>query len=570
MSVRDALVDRFQQREFDIIVVGAGSAGSVLASRLSEDGRRNVLLLEAGADTPPSKTPADIDDTFPTSTLNPSYFWSGLNVQLRRNGPVREYMQARVAGGGSSIMGMFALRGVPTDYQRWADAGAAGWSWEQALQKFRMLEGRPEPSRRLPQQYPVTCSDPAEWPPYVQAMCDEALRRGVPYIPDINEHPTDGFFPLPAAHRDDVRSTSARCYLTEEVRRRANLSILTDATANNVLFRGVHARGVSVTVGGREMAFRSKRVAVCAGAIFSPALLMRSGVGPGEHLAEHNIPLVANRRGVGANLQNHWYVLFGVTLPAAKRTPHALRRFGVAGMRSSSSLPGCPPSDLFLFMLSRVSGRSFGTGLGMVAACLYSPFSQGEVRLASRDPAVLPHVNFNMMSHPLDESRMIAATRLAESLVLSPSVAAEYNDAFLLPSALAAKQFNRSGVGVGLIDIAANIVLASPRQLRRIAFLRGIRGSKLLCNEQRVTDQDILEAVAPMGHVAGTCAVGTASDPRAVVDEEYRVIGTQGLYVVDASVMPVVPSANTNLPTIMLGEHAAERIASAWNSLGQR
>lgn len=561
MMQRQAFVAGLQQREFDFIVVGAGSAGAVLASRLSEDPARSVLLVEAGADTPASATPADIDDTFPSSTLNPGYFWPGLNVRLRRNGAPRLFPQARVVGGGSSIMGMIGLRGVPSDFERWAHLGVRGLSWDDAVRVYRKLEADPDRTHCPPGRYPLTRTPAEEWPGYVRAMREVATARGMPYIADINEEPADGVFPMPVARRGDVRSTSARYYLTDEVRRRPNLSILAAATVTKVLFRGVRARGVRVSVDSCELGLRSRNVAICAGAIFSPALLMRSGVGPGDHLMRHGIPVMIDRQGVGSNLQNHWYLSFGLTLPKAGRMAQSLRRFALAGLRASSGLPGCPPSDLFLFMLGRVSGRSFGAGLGMVAAALYSPFSKGEVRLAAADHRIHPDVDFNMMNDPLDAPRMVRAARLAESLIRHPAVAAEYNDAFLLPSVMSVQQFNRPGLAGAVTSLGARMVLASPSALRRAAFLRGLPGSKPVFGDHTVSDEDILQAVAPMGHPAGTCAMGSASDPEAVVDENYRVIGAEGLYVVDASVMPVIPSANTNLPTMMLGEHASERIA---------
>jgi 5-(hydroxymethyl)furfural/furfural oxidase len=550
---------------FDYLIIGGGSAGAVLASRLSENPSTRVVLIEAGSDTPPGAAPADIEDTFPSATLNPAYFWPGLQARRRADGPEYPFPQARVMGGGSSIMGLWTLRGVPSDYARWEAAGAAGWGWNGVLPYFRRAEadaGRPAAAGSGP--YAIRRPPRAEWPGFVRAM-EAALRaRGMAVIDDINEQPGCGFFAMPNAATERTRSSTASCYLTAAVRARPNLAIIADAAVRALEIEDGRAGGVTYEKDGALHRIAAGEVILCAGAIHSPTLLMRAGIGDAAALAQIGIAPRRNLPGVGRNLQNHPYLHFALTLPRHARLDAALRRFAIAGVRHSSGRPGCPDGDLLLTAIGRVSPRGVGADLAMFSAALYAPYSCGSVTLASAAPEAAPRIDFRLLDDPRDAPRMLTAARFAEGLLADPVFGKHYHDAFILPPVMALNQFNKEGIAGALTALAAKLVLNAPPAVSRRLLSDVLKPGRWIASRDRrqpLSDEDILGSIAPMGHVAGTCRMGRPDDPGAVVDPHCRVIGVDGLRVVDASIMPCVPSANTNLPVIMVAEKAADLIA---------
>ena len=553
----------------NVLIVGAGSAGAVLAARLSENPSTRVLLVEAGADTPPDAVPTDISDIFPSSSLNSAYFWPGLRAQRAPGGPLYPFPQARIMGGGSSIMGMWALRGVPTDFASWCAAGADGWGAADAVRVYRTFENdldRDMSQRRSAAPYTIRRAPRSEWPPVAKAFQRAAVAKGLPIVEDINESTGDAFFPMPVSQSTTERSSSASAYLTDAVRRRPNLQIMTGTLVKAIRFEGRKAIGATLTRAGEEQNVRAHEIILSAGAIHSPAMLIRSGVGPEDQMRNIGVTPVAVRAGVGQRLQNHAYLNIALTLPPRSRQNQALRNFALAGIRLSSGLADCPPTDMLVFLIGRVSARAWGPSVAMVGAGLYAPYSRGQVTVTSRDAGIHPHISFGLMSDPRDAPRMIMAARFAEELLFTAETASLFRDAFLLPPVMALDQFNKPGVRGALLGQAAKMVLDAPSGISRAVLNRMLRPGRWIGNRSgrlALSDEEILSAIAPMGHVTSTCSIGREDDPMAVLDSACRVYGVGGLRVVDASIMPSVPSANTNLTTIMVAERAAELIASA-------
>lgn len=554
----------------DVIIVGGGSAGAVLAARLSEDPGRRVLLVEAGRDTLPGSVPEDIVDTFPRSYSNPAYTWPKLKARIRPGIDSRPYTQARVMGGGSSLMGMWALRGLKSDYDGWQDSGALGWGWEDVYPFFQKLERDPlHNSFHDAGNVAIRRIETSEWPPYIQSIEQAANSLGFRSDQNINEAQGDGFFPIPLSQENGARVSSASAYLSLAVRRRPNLRIVTETEVLQIDFDGKVVKGLSARNSVGSVYFAANEVIVCAGAIHSPALLLRSGIGPAEELHALGISPVANLPFVGRNLQNHACINLGLTLPAAQRQDSALRNYGVACLRASSLVEGGTPSDLLLAFIGRTSMRPLGTRLGILGIFLYDPQSRGVVNLRRSHGELLPHIEFNLLAASEDSARLASGLELALKLLSTESTANTWQDCVLLPPTLPLHRLNRPGL-IADLQAAAGVLGFGAGSWMRRSILTSLMGKDAFINPRNfgALSRERLENmcqtnVAPMFHVAGTCAMGAKGNVTTVVDPDCRVMGVSGLRVADASIMPRLPRANTNLPTMMIGERVAQLFRTA-------
>jgi len=524
--------------EFDYIVVGAGSAGCVLASRLTESGRHSVLLLEAG---PKDRhiwihIPLGYGKLFKEKTVNWMY-----QTEPEPGLDGRSVFQPRgkVLGGSSSINGLLYVRGQHEDYDRWRQRGNVGWGYGDVLPYFKKAESQ----QRGADQYhgadgPLSVSDWRHDDPLSEAFVKAAVETGIPYNPDFNGAAQEGAGFFQTTTRRGRRASSAFSYL-RPARGRGNLRVETDALAQRLIFEGRRARAVEFRQSGATRTARArKEILVCGGAYNSPQLLQLSGVGPAALLKQHGIDVVMDAPGVGHDLQDHLQVRI-VTRCSQRITlndivNHPLRR-AMAGARYAAFRKGpltiaAGTSGAFFKTDPRLAtpdiqihfipfstdkmGEQLHTFSGFSASvCQLRPESRGSLRIRSADPAAPPEIRINYLATETDRRANIDGLRILRKILAAPA-------------------------------------------LKPYVVDEVYPGAKL------VSDDDLLAFCRQTGstvyHPTSTCRMGT--DALAVVDERLRVRGIEGLRVVDASIMPDLVSGNTNAPVIMIAEKASEMI----------
>ncbi|SDX05648.1 5-(hydroxymethyl)furfural/furfural oxidase [Roseicitreum antarcticum] len=562
---------------YDFIIVGGGTAGCVLASRLSADPRLRILVIEAGEDTAPGRVPAPILDSFAgLAYLNSRFLWNDLKAtteNIPSNRPdyqpaLRKYEQARVLGGGSAINGQLANRGAPHDYDEWQARGAKGWSWDAVLPYFRKLERDVDFDGPLHgQDGPIAISRIGEdlWPEHANAMAAAFGRAGFSYVHDQNGEFVDGYYPVAISNLYDRRVSTAVGYLGYRVRARANLTILTETHVTGLLMhdrvcRGVTARGPD----GETRDYQASEVILSCGALHSPAHLLRAGIGPAQELGDLGIEVVADRPGVGKRLTDHPSVAIASYIKPKARINGRTRRHLLLGLRFSSGHADAPPSDMAASIASKSAWHDVGSQLATVNIWVNKTFSEdGSVRLRDSDWRTEPRIDFNLMSDRRDLERMMSAYRRLAAIVLSPEMhgvvsdtfPASYSDKVRQVGALTLRNRLMTGLLAKLLDGPAVL-----REFLLKSFILEGDPIEVLMRDDDALEAFIRRATVGVWHASCSCRMGDEDDPMAVTAADGRVYGVGGLRVVDASIFPSIPSGNTNLPTIMVAERIADLI----------
>ncbi len=522
--------------KYDVVIIGAGAAGSVVASRLAENPQTSVLLLEAGPDYPdPSNLPDEIKfgHTRYAEAEDSEHNWALRGTATEEQGEIH-VAQGKVIGGGSSINGQAMQRGFPEDFDAWAALGNDAWSYAQVLPYFRKLEHDldiGDDFHGTAGPMPVRRRQSGPWPAIQKAFHAACVQAGFGTTEDTNGPNPSGLGVSPSNNLDGMRMSAALTHLNP-MRHCLNLTVRGRVFVRKIVFKGLQAVGVEAESGGEVFTVEADRVVLSAGAIKSPHLLMLSGIGPKDQLSLFGIPTVHELPGVGQNLWTHlsarlsFKVKEGITLAAAADAVHFSLHYTSQGSSAINDmvLRTSPVVDARQervpgFRTKYLAGDVPPDRVARISCTLGLPDGSGYVRLASADPGVQPSFHYRYLQHPNDMRRVREGLRLAIKLLESEA----YKD------------------------------VADHR----------IHPTDDILADDDAFDRWIRQIVGTSRHVSGTCKMGPDSDPMAVVDQYCKVKGVHGLWVADASVMPRIPrSGGAHATVIMIGERVVDWIAA--------